>query len=41
MPHFALAASVAVYLAFERPVTRALQRRLRDEHALSLSLKKS
>ena len=38
---FALAASVAVYLAFERPVTRALQRRLRDGHAPSLSLKKS
>lgn len=27
---FALAASVAVYLVFERPVTRALQRRLRE-----------
>ena len=27
---FALAASVAVYLAFEKPVTRALQRRMRE-----------
>jgi peptidoglycan/LPS O-acetylase OafA/YrhL len=39
---FALATSVAVYLAFERPVTRALQRRLREGHtAPALSLKKS
>jgi peptidoglycan/LPS O-acetylase OafA/YrhL len=39
---FALAASVAVYLAFERPVTRALQRRLREGRtAPALSLKKS
>ena len=39
---FALAASVAAYLAFERPVTRALQRRLRERRrAPALSLKKS